>query len=60
MYAPADELALSMVGRMVALSCLPGRRPTPQEISNVLLACAQLNLPVKQSDIGGLASFLLC
>ena len=58
MYAPADELALSMVGRMVALCCLPGRRPMPQDISNVLLACAQLSVPVKQADIEGLASFL--
>ncbi len=59
MYAPADELAVSIVGRMVSLCCLPGRPPIPQDISNVLLACAQLSVPVKQADIDGLASFLL-
>ncbi len=31
----------------------------PQDISNVLLACAQLSLPVKQAEIDGPASFLL-
>ena len=58
-HAPTDELGMSMVGRMVALSRMPGQQPAPQAISSVLLACAQLNLPVKQEDIDGLASFLL-
>ena len=57
--APSDELAMSMVGRMVALCHVPGQQPTPQTISNVLLACAQLRLPVKQADTDSLASFLL-
>ncbi len=58
-HAPSDELAMTMVGRMVALCRVPGQQPTPQAISNVLLACAQLSLPVKQADIDSLASFLL-
>ncbi|DBA80126.1 TPA: hypothetical protein ACH3X2_007606 [Trebouxia sp. C0005] len=58
-HAPTDELGMCMVGRMVALSRMPGQQPTPQAISSVLLACAELTLPVKQADIDGLASFLL-
>ncbi len=58
-HAPSDELAMSMLGRMVALCHVPGQQPAPQAISNVLLACAELRLPVKQADIEGLAAFLL-
>jgi len=58
-YAPSDELAMSMVGRMVALCNVPGQQPTPQGISNVLLACAQLRVPVQQADTDSLASFFL-
>jgi len=57
-YAPADELAMSMVGRMVTLCRLPGQQPTAQAISNALLACAELGVPVKQADIDSLVSFL--
>ena len=57
-YAPSDELAMSMVGRVVALCRLPGQRPTPQAISNVLLACAELRLPVKLADSAILADFV--
>jgi len=48
-----------MVGRMVALCRVPGQQPTPQAISNVLLACAELSVPVKQADTDSLASFFL-
>ncbi|DBA85715.1 TPA: hypothetical protein ACH3X1_005286 [Trebouxia sp. C0004] len=58
-HAPSDELAMSMVGRMVALCRLPGQQPKPQNISNVLLACAELSVPIKQADTDSLASFLL-
>ena len=58
-HAPSDELGMSMVGRMVALCHVPGQQPTPQAISNVLLACAKLSLPAKQADIDSLASFQL-
>ena len=58
-YAPSDELAMSMVGRMVALCGLPGHHPKPQEISNCLLACAELRLLVNQAITDSLASFLL-
>ncbi len=58
-HAPSDELAMSMVGRMVALCRLPGQQPKPQEISNVLLACAQLRLPVKHAYSAILADFVL-
>ena len=68
-HAPSDELAMSMVGRMVALCqgraragqgrAGPGQQPAPQAISNVLLACAELRLPVKQADTDSLVSFLL-
>jgi len=58
-HAPSDELAISMVGRMMALCHVPGQQPAPQAISNVLLACAELRLPVKQAGIDGLALFLL-
>ena len=44
---------------MVALCCVPGQQPTPQSISNVLLACAQLRLPVQQADTDSLASCFL-
>ena len=57
-YAPSHELASSMVGRVVFLCCLPGQQPTPSHISSVLLACAQLSLPVKQTDIESLVSML--
>ena len=58
-HAPSDELALSMVGRMVTLCRLPGQQPKPQEVSNVLLACAELSVPVQQADTDSLASFFL-
>ena len=58
-HAPSDELAMSMVGRMVALCRVPGQHPKPQESSNVLLACAQLRLQVKQADSAILADFVL-
>ena len=58
-HAPSDELAMSMVGRMVALCDMPGQQPAPQAISNVLLACAELTVPVKQADTDSLVSFLL-
>ena len=58
-HAPSDELTMSMVGRMVALCCVPGQQPMPQSISNVLLACAQLRLPVQQADTDSLASCFL-
>ncbi len=58
-YAPSDELATSMVGRMVALCHTPKQQPTPQDISNVLLACAELSIPVKQADIDSLVHLLL-
>ncbi len=48
-----------MVGRMMTLCRVPGQQPTPQAIGNVLLACAELSVPVKQADTDGLASFLL-
>ena len=57
-YAPADELAMSMVGRITALCCL-GQQPIPQDISTVLLACAELRLPVTQTESEDLASVLL-
>jgi len=44
---------------MVALCRVPGQQPTPQAISNVLLACAELSVPVKQADTDSLASFFL-
>ncbi len=58
-YAPSDELAMSMVGRMAALSHTPKQQPLPQDISNVLLACAELSIPVKQTDIDSLVCLLL-
>ena len=58
-HAPSDELAMTMVGRMVALCHLPGQQPAPQALSNALLACAELRLPVKQADTDSLVSFLL-
>ena len=58
-YAPADELALSMVNRMVALCHVPWQQPTPQAISNFLRACAELSVPMEQVDTDSLASFLL-
>ena len=58
-HAPSDELAMCMVGRMVALSHLPGQHPKPQEISNVLLGCANLTVPVRQADTDSLTSLFL-
>ncbi len=58
-YAPSQELAFSLMGRMVALCCPPEKKPMPAQISSVLLACAQLRLPVAQTDIETLVSMLL-
>ena len=58
-HAPSDELAMSMVDRMVALCHVPGQQPTPLEASCTLLACAQLRLPVKQAGSGILADLVL-
>ena len=57
-YVPSQELAASMMGRVVFLCCLPRQQPTPQNISSVLLACAQLSLPVKQTHVENLVSML--
>ncbi len=57
-YAPSQKLAMSMVGRMVSLRCLPGKN-MPTHIGCVLLACAQLRLLVKQTDIESLVSQVL-
>ncbi|DBA89003.1 TPA: hypothetical protein ACH3X2_000221 [Trebouxia sp. C0005] len=57
-YAPADELAMSMVRRIVAL-CRMEQQLVPQDISSVLLACAELRLPVTQTETQGLASVFL-
>ena len=58
-YAPSDELAMSMVGRMAALCHTPKQQPLPQDISNLLLGCAELSVPVKQTDIDSLVCMLL-
>ena len=58
-HAPSDELAMSMVGRMVTLCRLPGQQPKPQDVSSVLFACAELSVPVKQADTDSLAAFFL-
>ena len=58
-HAPSHKLAMAMVGRMVALCHLPGHQPTPQNISHVLPACAELSVPVTQADTDSLASLLL-
>ncbi len=57
-YAPADELAMSTMGRIVAQCCM-GQQPIPQDISTVLLACAELRLPITQTETEDLASVLL-
>ncbi len=58
-YAPSDELAMSMIGKMAALCHTPKQQPLPQDISNVLLACAELRTSVKQADIDSLVRLLL-
>jgi len=58
-FAPADELAVSMVGRMVALCHMPGQQPAPQLVSSFLFACAELSVLVKQIDAESLVSMLL-
>ena len=58
-YAPSDEMAMSMVGRMAALCHTSKQQPSRQDISNVLLACAELRIPVKQADIDSLVRLLL-
>ncbi len=57
-YVPADELAMFMMRRIVALCCM-GQQPIPQDISTVLLACAELRLPVAQTETEALASVVL-
>ena len=57
-HAPERAAATFMLGTMVALCHLPGRRPTSQGISNVLLACAELRLILKQKDVDTLLSCL--
>ena len=58
-HAPSNELAMSMVGRMADLCRSPKQQPLPQAISNVLLACAELRISVKQADIDSLVCTLL-
>ncbi len=57
-YAPADQLAMSMMGRIMALCCM-GQQPTPQDSSTVLLACVELRLPITQTETEDLASVVL-
>ena len=45
-HAPSGQVAKAMVERMVALCRLPGQQPTAQQISNVMLACAELRLAI--------------
>ncbi|KAA6417359.1 MAG: hypothetical protein FRX49_12688 [Trebouxia sp. A1-2] len=59
-HAPSNELAMSMVGRMADLCRSPKQQPLPQAISNVLLACAELRISVKQADIDSLVSPCKC
>ena len=56
--APTDEVVVSMIDRTVALCRTPGQQPKAQEISNVLLACAELRLAVTQAHADALLSHL--
>ncbi len=58
-FAPANELAMSMVGRMVSLCHTSEQQPAPQLVSSFLFACAELNVLVKQIDADSLVSMLL-
>ncbi len=57
-HAPNDEVAMTMITKTVALCHIPGQQPTVQGISNVLLACADLRLDVKQAHVDTLVSHL--
>ena len=58
-FAPANELAMSMVGRMISLCHTSEQQPAPQLVSRFLFACAELNVLVKQTDADSLVSMLL-
>ncbi len=58
-FAPANELAMSMVGRMVSLCHTSEQQPAPQLVSSFLFACAELNVLVRQTDADSLVSMLL-
>ena len=58
-HAPNDEIAMSMITRTVALCHITCQQPKAQEIRNVLLACADLRLAVKQAHVDTLVAHLV-
>ena len=58
-HTPSGEVAKAMVDRLVVLCHVPGQQPTPQAISNVVLACADLRLAADSVCIEMLVSVFL-
>ncbi|KAL3149785.1 hypothetical protein ABBQ38_013611 [Trebouxia sp. C0009 RCD-2024] len=58
-HAPPSEVASAMLDHLVALFQAPGLQPNPQEISNCLLACAELSLITCRAQVAALLKPLL-
>ena len=58
-HVPSGKVAKAMVDRLVVLCGVSGQQPTPQAISNVVLACADLGLAVDSVCIEMLVSVFL-
>lgn len=58
-HSPAADLAAAMIQRMLQLCQRPQQPPKPQEISNLILACSQLKMPITQEQAERLMLHLL-
>ena len=58
-HAPPSEVVLDMLDHVVALCQTPGLQPTPQAISNIFVACAELRLGMRQGQVKVLFKQLL-
>ena len=56
---PSYEVASAMLDHFVALCHAPGLQPTPQNISNIFIACAELRLSMHQDQVKFLFMHLL-
>ena len=58
-HAPPSEVVSDMLDHVVALCQTPGLQPTPQAISNIFVACAELRLGMRQGQVKVLFKQLL-
>ena len=58
-HVPPSDLASAMISRILDLCQIAGQQPNPQEISNLLLASAQLRFTMTAVEAGTLLTYLL-